>query len=255
MLREQRQNGGLELPVNRASLKASRLLNTAAATLAASVLTDSSAEHYRAGFIIAPCSSRRPVLPPPWPQPCPRVRHAVMASGLEQCSLRRWSPAWWDSASTEECVPSCRRLELGKCVSWRADSRAARDHDGRTFGDRCLSACQQQRIKRRQIAAARRGCGARKPFCLRTGWNNDGSRRTPLPGRIPESFHARAGGDSTDCRSHARDGHVDPVFQSAQNCPRTPASHGLAGIYVRLGSNQRDPWEAPAHDDKGVHGE
>jgi hypothetical protein len=37
-------------PVSRASLKASRLLNTAAATLAASVLTDSTAEHYRAGF-------------------------------------------------------------------------------------------------------------------------------------------------------------------------------------------------------------
>ena len=40
----------LELPVNRTSLKASRLLNTAAATLAASVFTDSTAEHYRAGF-------------------------------------------------------------------------------------------------------------------------------------------------------------------------------------------------------------
>jgi hypothetical protein len=50
MQREQRRTGGLELPVNRASLKASRLLNTAAATLAASVLTDSTAEHYRAGF-------------------------------------------------------------------------------------------------------------------------------------------------------------------------------------------------------------
>jgi len=50
MQREQRRNGGLELPVNRASLKASRLLNTAAATLAASVLTDSTAEHYRADF-------------------------------------------------------------------------------------------------------------------------------------------------------------------------------------------------------------
>jgi hypothetical protein len=36
--------------VKRVSLEASRLLNTAAATLAASVLTDSSAEHYRAGF-------------------------------------------------------------------------------------------------------------------------------------------------------------------------------------------------------------
>src|SRR5688500_11957111 len=36
--------------VKRESLKASRLLNTAAATLAASVLTDSTAEHYRAGF-------------------------------------------------------------------------------------------------------------------------------------------------------------------------------------------------------------
>jgi hypothetical protein len=30
---------------------------------------------------------------------------------------------------------------------------------------------------------------------------------------------------------------------------------GWLGIYVRLGSNQRDPWEAPAPDDKGVHGE
>jgi hypothetical protein len=35
---------------SRSSLKASRLLNTAAATLAGSVLTDSTAEHYRAGF-------------------------------------------------------------------------------------------------------------------------------------------------------------------------------------------------------------
>jgi hypothetical protein len=37
-------------PVTDASFKASRLLNTAAATLAAGVLTDSGAEHYRAGF-------------------------------------------------------------------------------------------------------------------------------------------------------------------------------------------------------------
>ena len=36
--------------VTRASFKASRLLNTAAATLAAGVLTDSAVEHYRAGF-------------------------------------------------------------------------------------------------------------------------------------------------------------------------------------------------------------
>lgn len=36
--------------VTRVSFKASRLLNTAAATLAAGVLTDSAAEHYRAGF-------------------------------------------------------------------------------------------------------------------------------------------------------------------------------------------------------------
>ena len=36
--------------VARASFKASRLINTAAATLAAGVLTDSAAEHYRAGF-------------------------------------------------------------------------------------------------------------------------------------------------------------------------------------------------------------
>jgi hypothetical protein len=50
MQREQRRNGVLELPVNRASHRASRLLNTAAATLSASVLTDSTAEHYRAGF-------------------------------------------------------------------------------------------------------------------------------------------------------------------------------------------------------------
>ena len=37
-------------PLTRASFRASRLLNTAAATLAAGVLTDSAAEHYRAGF-------------------------------------------------------------------------------------------------------------------------------------------------------------------------------------------------------------
>jgi hypothetical protein len=36
--------------VARASFNASRMLNTAAATLAAGVLTDSAAEHYRAGF-------------------------------------------------------------------------------------------------------------------------------------------------------------------------------------------------------------
>ena len=36
--------------VTRASFKVSRLLNTAAATLAVGVLTDSAAEHYRAGF-------------------------------------------------------------------------------------------------------------------------------------------------------------------------------------------------------------
>jgi hypothetical protein len=36
--------------VTRASFKASRLLNAAATTLAAGVLTDSAAEHYRAGF-------------------------------------------------------------------------------------------------------------------------------------------------------------------------------------------------------------
>jgi hypothetical protein len=39
-----------ERPANRASLQASRLLNAAAATLAASVMTDSTTEHYRAGF-------------------------------------------------------------------------------------------------------------------------------------------------------------------------------------------------------------
>jgi hypothetical protein len=60
MRRKQRRSGGVEprtsqssvaVPsVNRAPLKAARLLNTAAATLAASVLTDSTAEHYRAGF-------------------------------------------------------------------------------------------------------------------------------------------------------------------------------------------------------------
>ena len=37
-------------PETRASVNASRLLNAAAGTLAAGVLTDSAAEHYRAGF-------------------------------------------------------------------------------------------------------------------------------------------------------------------------------------------------------------
>jgi hypothetical protein len=60
MQRKQRRSGAVEPRisqssvamsfVNRASLKASRLLDAAAATLAASVLTDSTAEHYRAGF-------------------------------------------------------------------------------------------------------------------------------------------------------------------------------------------------------------
>jgi hypothetical protein len=49
-------------PRSRSSLKAVRLLNTAAATLAAGVLTDSTAEHYRAGFhnrvmLVAPAVS------------------------------------------------------------------------------------------------------------------------------------------------------------------------------------------------------
>jgi hypothetical protein len=60
MRREWREGEALEMRtsqpsatrsrVARASFKASRLLNTAAATLAAGVLTDSAAEHYRAGF-------------------------------------------------------------------------------------------------------------------------------------------------------------------------------------------------------------
>lgn len=60
MLREWREGVALETGTSQpaatqsrvtgASVKASRLLNTAAATLAAGVLTDSAAEHYRAGF-------------------------------------------------------------------------------------------------------------------------------------------------------------------------------------------------------------
>jgi hypothetical protein len=60
MPREWQETGALETRasqqsatrsrVARASYKASRLLNSAAATLAAGVLTDSAAEHYRAGF-------------------------------------------------------------------------------------------------------------------------------------------------------------------------------------------------------------
>jgi hypothetical protein len=60
MPREWREAGALETRsaqrsatrprVARASVKASRLLNIAAATLAAGVMTDSAAEHYRAGF-------------------------------------------------------------------------------------------------------------------------------------------------------------------------------------------------------------
>ena len=60
MRRKWRRAGALErrtswpsvktTPVTHSSFRASRLLNTAAATLAAGVLTDSGAEHYRAGF-------------------------------------------------------------------------------------------------------------------------------------------------------------------------------------------------------------
>jgi hypothetical protein len=60
MPREWREAGALETRTSQpsvtrsrmatASFKASRLLNAAAATLAAGVLTDSAAEHYRAGF-------------------------------------------------------------------------------------------------------------------------------------------------------------------------------------------------------------
>lgn len=57
MRRERRRAGALEprtsqpfVKATPVSFKASRLLNTAAATLAAGVLTDSAAEHYRAGF-------------------------------------------------------------------------------------------------------------------------------------------------------------------------------------------------------------
>ena len=65
--------------VARASVKASRLLNTAAATLAAGVLTDSAAEHYRAGFhnramFIAPVVSAATVVTAATASP---TRHGV----------------------------------------------------------------------------------------------------------------------------------------------------------------------------------
>src|SRR5688500_20336137 len=65
--------------VKRESLKASRLLNTAAATLAAGVLTDSAAEHYRAGFhnramFIAPVVSAATVVTAATASP---TRHGV----------------------------------------------------------------------------------------------------------------------------------------------------------------------------------
>src|SRR5688572_19975367 len=44
------REGGQSEALEPASFKASQMLNTAAATLAASVLTDSATEHYRAGF-------------------------------------------------------------------------------------------------------------------------------------------------------------------------------------------------------------
>jgi hypothetical protein len=75
--------------VARASVKASRLLNTAAATLAAGVLTDSAAEHYRAGFhnpamFIAPVVSAAAVVTAATASP---TRHGVLPRAVFATSV------------------------------------------------------------------------------------------------------------------------------------------------------------------------
>ena len=73
----------------RASFEASRLLNTAAATLAAGVLADSAAEHYRAGFhnramFIAPVVSAAAVVTA---ATASRTRHGVLPRAVFAASL------------------------------------------------------------------------------------------------------------------------------------------------------------------------
>jgi hypothetical protein len=75
--------------VGRASVKASRLLNTAAVTLAAGVLTDSAAEHYRAGFhnramFIAPVVSAAAVVTAAIASP---TRHGVLPRAVFATSV------------------------------------------------------------------------------------------------------------------------------------------------------------------------
>ncbi len=99
MPREWREDGALETRISRrsatrsrvgrASVKASRLLNTAAVTLAAGVLTDSAAEHYRAGFhnramFIAPVVSAAAVVTAATASP---TRHGVLPRAVFATSV------------------------------------------------------------------------------------------------------------------------------------------------------------------------
>jgi hypothetical protein len=173
MRREQRRNGGLELPVNRASLKESRLLNTAPATLAASVLTDSTAEHYRAGFhnramFIAPTVSAATLASSDGFVFAPRrqgvlagsVFGAAVVTGLVGFGFHLTNVSrrvgGWNSANVFHGAP----------IAARSRSR------WRTLGDRCLSGREEQPI--RNDARGRRAASAGLPWrsgaSLRSDW-------------------------------------------------------------------------------------
>ena len=135
--------------VTRVSFKASRLLNTAAATLAAGVLTDSAAEHYRAGFhnramFIAPIVSAAAMVTATAPASptrrgvLPRAVFAtsvvtgVLGFGFHLTNVSR-RVGGWNSANVFHGAPIAAPLAitmaglLGLAAAWITRSAVSRD--------------------------------------------------------------------------------------------------------------------------------
>jgi hypothetical protein len=132
--------------VNRASLRASRLLNTAAATLAAGVVTDSTAEHYRAGFhhramFIAPAVSAAALTAAtasaftsrgdgvlPRAAFAASVATGLVGFGLHLTNVSR-RPGGWNSANVFHGAPIAAPLAITMAgLLGIAASRLARSH-------------------------------------------------------------------------------------------------------------------------------
>jgi hypothetical protein len=132
----------------RASFKASRLLNTATATLAAGVLTDSATEHYRAGFhhramFIAPIVSAAAMMTamaPSWPpahRVLPRVVFATsVVAGVLGCGFHLTNVSrrvgGWSSTNVFYGAPIAAPLAITMAgLLGLAASRLARSVDSR----------------------------------------------------------------------------------------------------------------------------